>query len=157
MAAMDAAPKISAIDEFIEQMGLISQVDGSPRIAGRLFGLLLIEARPMPLHEIADRLQISRASASTNARLLASRNIIRLTAHAGDRQDYYELAARSGNYFLDEIAGRMRRNASIIGALAEPVGREAAAAGERVRALAELFDHSADFVAEWSRHLKSKS
>jgi DNA-binding transcriptional regulator GbsR (MarR family) len=154
---MDTHAKPSAIDQFIEQMGLISQADGSPRIAGRLFGLLLIEARPMPLHEIADRLQISRASASTNARLLASRNIIQLTAHAGDRQDYYQLAATDRHYFLDEIAVRMRKSATVIGAFAEPVASESEAAGARVRELAEFFDRSADFVAEWSRHFKSKS
>ena len=76
------------IENFIEMMGLIYQADGAPRIAGRIFGLLLVEDEPHSLQGIAERLQVSKASASTNARLLAEKGVIRLTTKPGVRQDF---------------------------------------------------------------------
>ena len=58
------------MDTFIEQMGLIAQEDGAPRIAGQILGYLLIEGEPRTLSQMAEALKISKASASTNARLL---------------------------------------------------------------------------------------
>src|SRR3546814_5030306 len=104
----------SAGEKFIEQMGLLSQVDGAPRIAGRILGLLLLEGRPLALHEIAERLQVSKASASTNARLLAGRDILRLRAQPGDRQDYYEFATGNEYRFLEAIGARMRNSAILV-------------------------------------------
>src|SRR5690554_6147130 len=106
---MSTHPTTSARDRFIEQMGLMSQADGAPRIAGRIFGLLLVEGKPMTLQAIADQLQVSKASASTNARLLAGRDILRRTAQAGDRQDYYQLAADNEYRFLEAIGIKMSR------------------------------------------------
>ena len=82
---------VSHTDNFIEQMGMLTQADGGPRIAGRIFGLLLVEGHPFTLDEMAARLTISKASASTNARLLLASGMIRLVAVAGDRRDFYEL------------------------------------------------------------------
>lgn len=154
---MDTHPTPSAIERFIEQMGLVSQAEGEPRSAGRIFGLLLIEGRPLPLNVIAERLQISKASASTNARLLAGRNILRLTTQPGDRQDYYELAAGNQFHFLDAIAGRLRKNAATVADFAGAVAAEAPEAGERVRQLADFYHRSAAFVAEWAQRNQSPS
>ena len=52
------------------KMGLLCESDNLPRIAGRLFGLLILEDEAFSLRELADRLQVSRASVSTNARIL---------------------------------------------------------------------------------------
>ena len=151
---MNVHPTLSARDRFVEQMGLLSQEDGGPRIAGRIFGLLLIEGRPMTLHEIATRLRISKASASTNARLLASRNILRRRTRPGERQDYYELESNNEFRVLDAIGNKLSRSAALIDEVAEDVSSEDAAAGERVRQLAEFYRQSASFVAAWSRRFK---
>lgn len=84
---------MSAVDRFVDELGLISQESGESRISGRIVGLLLVEGRELSLAEISERLGVSRASVSTNARLLLRRGVIRLTAHADNRRDYYELAA----------------------------------------------------------------
>ena len=60
----------SAVSAFIEQMGLAAEANGFSRIGGRLIAYLLIEDRPHSLDEIVERLQVSKASVSTNARLL---------------------------------------------------------------------------------------
>ena len=77
-------------DDFVELMGLISQADGEPRIGGRMFGLLLVEGRALTLNDFAQRLEISKASASTNARRLASIGVIEHIKRS-NRQDSYAL------------------------------------------------------------------
>lgn len=77
--------------EFVEKMGLISQRDGLPRIAGRILGLLVIEGGEFSFNDLSEILQISRASVSTNTRLLENLSIIERKAKAGERQDFFSL------------------------------------------------------------------
>ena len=79
-------------DEFIEKIGLAAEAEGLPRIAGRMYAFLVMNEGPHSLEELAEALRISRASASTNARLLARDRIITRTSAAGDRRDYYQVA-----------------------------------------------------------------
>ena len=79
------------VEEFIESMGLRFQDQQMPRIAGRLCGLLLIEGGPYSFGELAERLQVSRGSISTNARMLADFGLIERVAKPGDRQDHYRI------------------------------------------------------------------
>lgn len=76
---------------FIELMGVVFQGNGSPRISGRIFGLLILKGTSLSLQYISTELKISKASASTNARLLSNQGMIRLATQPGERQDYYEL------------------------------------------------------------------
>jgi len=80
------------IIEFIETMGVRFQEQNTPRIAGRLFGLLLIEGGPLSFAELAERLQVSRGSVSTNARMLADFGLIERVGKPGDRHDHYRIA-----------------------------------------------------------------
>lgn len=77
---------------FIEQMGLVAEADGLPRIAGRVFGHLLLAERPCSLDELAAALGVSKASVSTDARLLSERRLVERVSQPGDRRDYYQLA-----------------------------------------------------------------
>lgn len=151
---MEHSPVANPVENFIEQMGLITQSDGAPRIAGRIFGLLLVEGRPFALHEMAERLKISKASASTNARMLADRGMLRLTAHAGDRQDYYELVPNPYGQMVETISAKMRKSAAQIAEAEAMFPDDNSGARERVRQLSEFYRQSADFMVEWSRHLK---
>ncbi|MCK5448733.1 MAG: MarR family transcriptional regulator, partial [Gemmatimonadetes bacterium] len=54
--------------QFIERMGLAVERMGLTRTFGRLFGLLMVADRPLSLDEIVERLDVSKASVSTNAR-----------------------------------------------------------------------------------------
>jgi len=83
--------KNDPVQDFIEMMGLRFQDQQMPRIAGRLFGLLLLEGGPFSFGELADRLQVSRGSISSNARLLDDIGLIERVAKPGDRQDYYRI------------------------------------------------------------------
>lgn len=86
----DSVEQIRA--RFIEQMGVISQGDGLPRIAGRMIGLMVFDGQAYSFGDLAIELQVSRGSISTNARILEQFGIIERVAKAGDRQDYFQLA-----------------------------------------------------------------
>src|SRR5690606_17182847 len=76
-------------ERFIERMGQFFEAEAGPRIAGRLFGLLLLSPVSLSLDEIAERLQVSKASVSANARMLEQLNVIGRLTRPGDRRDYY--------------------------------------------------------------------
>lgn len=84
---------------FLDQMGSAAENDGFPRIAGRLFGALLLSEEPCSLDALAERLGASKASVSTDARRLLERGIAERHTRPGDRRDYYQLAPD----FLDRL------------------------------------------------------
>lgn len=86
-------------------MGLISEADGLPRIAGRIFGLLLVSPGECSLDEIAGALAVSRASVSTDARRLAEMGLLERRSRPGDRRDYYAVAPSS---FRNLVESRIR-------------------------------------------------
>lgn len=81
-----------ATDTFIETMGRHFEEEGIPRIAGRLFGLLLVNEEPCSLDDMAERLQVSKGSVSSNSRMLEQWGVAERVTRPGDRRDYYHLA-----------------------------------------------------------------
>jgi len=94
-------------DEFIEKVGLAAEAEGLPRIAGRIYAYLVYHEGPHSLEELAEQLQISRASASTNTRLLARDGIITRTSAAGDRRDYYQVAENHWEQMFEQALRRV--------------------------------------------------
>lgn len=101
---------------FIERMGLSAQNDGMPRIAGRMMGYFIIHGGPTSLAELAESLKVSRASVSTNARILRDLGVLEATAVPGDRQDYYQLAER---HYLPLLEGHVERMGTMSASLAQ--------------------------------------
>ncbi len=91
---------------FIERMGLVLESDGLPRIAGRIFGLLLLSEDCRSLDELAAELKVSKASVSTNARLLEQRGILERNSRPSDRRDYYRVPP---DLFSHTMAQRLQR------------------------------------------------
>ena len=90
---MSNDPSIDAIrSDFIEKTGLISQSEGLPRIAGRIFGMLIFDGQAVAFADLATKLEVSRASVSSSIRLLEERGLIKRMTKSGDRQDYFRLA-----------------------------------------------------------------
>ena len=77
------------LTRFIEDMGLYFENQGTPRIGGRILGLLMIAHEPLSAEDIAKILKVSRASVSTNMRLLTSSGMIEKTALLHDRTTYF--------------------------------------------------------------------
>lgn len=86
--------------EFVESMGRHFEEEGAPRIAGRLFGLLMVNDEPCSLDDIAEQLQASKGSASTNARLLERLGVAERVSLPGDRRDYYQVTENMGERML---------------------------------------------------------
>lgn len=101
----------NAVETFIERMGLSAQADGLPRIAGRMWGYFIIYGGPSSFSELAEALQVSRGSVSTNARLLRDLGMIERVARPGDRQDYYRLADEPYDRMMEGYVARMRHTA----------------------------------------------
>jgi len=91
--------------EFIEKMGLMFEHAGSTRTHGRMMALMLVTDNPLSLDEMAQRLQISKASLSTNARLAVQIGMARRVSRPGDRKDYYEMTPAS---FESMVAHRLQ-------------------------------------------------
>src|SRR6266850_1942025 len=61
MAVATRAQK-SRTDEVVERIAVLLEADGMPRVAGRLFGLLLLSSEPQSLDALASKLGVSKAS-----------------------------------------------------------------------------------------------
>ncbi|KKB13078.1 hypothetical protein VE25_03760 [Devosia geojensis] len=147
----------SAAENFIERMGLISQVDGAPRIAGRILGLLIVEGRPFTLDEMAERLKISKASASTNARQLRASGIIRLVAHAGDRHDYYELGSDPYRRSMETISERLASIGSEVIEAAASFPEGQAEAKRRVCQFGRFYLRMGERLKAWSEQVEDEA
>jgi DNA-binding transcriptional regulator GbsR (MarR family) len=98
--------RTSATDEFVERLAVAMEADGLPRIAGRIFGLLLLSEEPLSLDTIAERIGASKASASVNTRLLEHRGLIEQIGLPGDRRDYYQSVS---NLFVRTMEQRLAK------------------------------------------------
>ena len=125
--------------EFIEKIGLITQAEGLPRIAGRVFGLLIFDGNVVAFADLATSLQVSRGSISSSIRLLEERGLIRRIAKPGDRQDYFQLAPSP---YVSMLQGVEKRARSARAEIAETIS----ALPERAEAEARL-KQFADFYA----------
>jgi DNA-binding transcriptional regulator GbsR (MarR family) len=77
---------------FVEAVGIAFEQTGLPRMAGRVFGWLLISDPPYQSPaELAEVLMASKGSISTTARLLIQLGLIERFIIPGVRHDYYRL------------------------------------------------------------------
>lgn len=140
------------IEHFIEQMGIFTQEDGLPRIAGQILGFLLIDGEPRTLAEITEALGISKASASTNCRLLADKGAVVRMGAIGARQDSYVIADDPARRTLGSMAERFRQRAKSMDQIAQDFPENRASAQARVLNLSAFFRDSAAFLDEWTAH-----
>ena len=107
---MDGAQVFDEVrSDFIEKMGLVAQGEGLPRGAGRVFALLVFDGEAIAFGDLAETLQISRASISTAVRLLEERGLVKRVARPGDRQDYFQVAPDAFATMLGSTGARVRK------------------------------------------------
>ncbi len=116
-------------ETFVETLGLHYESAGMPRIAGRLIGLLLMDGGEHSLDALAALLQVSKASISTNARLLEQRGLVERVARPGDRRDYYRIRAHPWDQLFAFVSERIAGARQIFDA-----ATEALPAGDPARA-----------------------
>ncbi|HEX6668740.1 MAG TPA: hypothetical protein VF061_04235 [Gemmatimonadales bacterium] len=91
---------------FADRVASHFEHDGLPPIAGRIFALLLLSDEALSLDQLSEDLGVSKASASTNARLLAKFGVIEPVRRNGSRRDYYRTA---GDLFERSMARQLER------------------------------------------------
>ena len=101
---------------FVERAGLIFEREGFSRIAGRIFGLLMLSPTELSLEEVSDRLGVSRASVSTESRRLMDHGIVERTSRPGDRKDYYVIAT---DHYIRSLEQRFETTRQFVALLDE--------------------------------------
>ena len=77
---------------FVEEVGIAFEQTGLPRMAGRIFGWLLISETPYQSSaELAEALMASKGSISTTTRLLIQIGLIERFVIPGERHDHFRL------------------------------------------------------------------
>ena len=124
---------------FIEHMGQILESDGLTRIAGRIFGHLLLSAEPQSLEDLASALQASRGSISQDTRLLERIGALERVTRPGDRRVFYQIGDRMMGRM---VALRMERFERMREAIAGVAGTAADPAVQtRLKDVVDFHDH----------------
>ena len=134
--------------DFIESMGRQFEEDGAPRIAGRLFGLLMLQEAPCSLDDIAEQLQVSKGSASSNARLLEQLGIAERVTRTGDRRDYYQIAPDVGERSLERAVQGMGRMLQRLRKGADSAGTRAPAVRTRFEGAIRFHEQAMQVVSD---------
>ena len=141
--------------EFIERMGRMLEAERLPRIAGRLFGALLLAPREVSLDDLAEDLGVSKASVSINARLLEERGLIERVSRPGDRRDFYEVTPDLFRRTMEQRLARWRAFHDALTAV-RPAARREARVVRRLDELTDAYAHVlaavAESIQEWSLH-----
>ena len=132
-------------NEFIDTIGEKAEKFGMARTAGLLKGLLLVADGPLSLDEMAERLEVSKASVSTNIRLLERWKVARRVYNRHDRKNYYELRGDIWEIETEIASTIVRQELEDFGQLIARWEAELQAAGEKEAArrdslLAKLAD-----------------
>lgn len=142
-----------AVQRFVERMGLVCEKEGMARIAGRILGLLLACDGPFSLDEIAERLQVSKASVSTNARMLEQFGMIERVSEPGDRRDFYRVEADPWERMLSIARTRWRDMLEIFAEAEAALPADNAAARKRLSQAERfhrlLLDDSEALMERW--------
>lgn len=79
-------------DQFIEQFGLHFEASSYPRMAGRIFGyLLLADPAHQSMNQIVERLRSSKSSISTGLRTLVQLNLVEQLRLPGERPTFFRV------------------------------------------------------------------
>ncbi|HWA86955.1 MAG TPA: MarR family transcriptional regulator [Opitutus sp.] len=123
-AATMSAVVASAFErECIAFFADVVQVFGVPRSVGQVYGLLFASPQPLSFTDIAERLDISRGSASQGLQALRGLGAVRSVSSDGDRRERFE----------PELGLRKL----VSGVLKEQVETVVAEGGARIRKLRE--------------------
>ncbi len=91
---------------YVEKIGRYFEQLTLPRMAGRIFGWLLISETPqVSMGELVEVLQASKSSISSMTRLLIQIELVELVSLPGERRDYYRIAPNAWtNSLRDRLA-----------------------------------------------------
>lgn len=144
------------VREFVESIGGYFAQYGLPAIAGRLMGLVMVTDRPLSLDDMAGALGVSRASVSTNIRMIKAVGFVEQVSVPNDRRDYYRCSR-------DPWGASLRTNVVAADALADIARRgliafrpQSGLAREHIEDLLDFCDfyveHERGVLRQWREH-----
>ena len=145
---------------FTDRLAVLFENDGQPPIAGRIFGLLLLSDDALSLDQLADDLGVSKASASTNARLLAQLGVVEQARRPGSRRDYYRMAPDLFERSMAQRLARWQRFTEVIGEGRRTLPLASVEVRDRLEQYESAFSYMVDAIgralAQW-RGVPSRS
>ena len=131
---------------FAEEIGQLFESMGGSRMAGRVWGTLLVAAEPeLTSADFQERLRASAGSISASTRLLTEIGVIDRVRRPGERRDYFRM--RPGG--LDRL---IHQRMAIMDAAVRMMDRGLDQFGDREHARTRLED-TRDFYAWYAREL----
>lgn len=99
-------------DSMLDGLGQLADYFGFSTVMGQLFGTLLLSAKPLSLDDMTSRLDISKASVSTNMRSLERMGMVRQVwvRGGGGRRKYYQAETDFWQIFSNVLSGRELRD-----------------------------------------------
>ena len=135
---------------FVDELGLLwESSSGTPRMAGRILGALLVAEEPyLSGGELAERLNASSGSISTMTRMLEAQGVIERFVRPGSRRDFFRLVQQPWRANLQHAAAITQRYVQLLdrALLSLPEGDHAGR-----RRLTELRGFYAFWNDEWPR------
>ncbi len=123
--------------EFIDQLGQVAEAGGMTRITGRIWGLLVICGEPVAPAEIAQLLQVSRASVSSSIRILEAQDLLAISTRPGDRQRYFAMREQPYRSMIQQHAKRVADHIDVVERALKQIDRPEAR--ERLRDLDRFY------------------
>ncbi len=125
---------------FIEDVGLLFEQGGMPRMAGRIVGWLLICNPPhQSLLEIAQILEASNASISTMTRLLIQMGLVERVGLPGHRRDHYRIKTGAFDTIMHQSLQEIKTGLQLAERGLELVANQPTEMKQRLKEVRELY------------------
>ena len=135
---------------FEDELGLLWEASsGTPRMAGRILGALLVAEEPyLSGTDLAERLNASSGSVSTMTRLLETQGVIERFVRPGSRRDFFRLVQQPWRANLQHAAAITQRYVTLLDRALLTLPEDDHAGRRRIT---ELRDFYAFWNEEWPR------
>ena len=122
-----------------EQLARLAEGEGFPRIGSRMLAVLTLATAPQSINALARKLEVSRASISTNSNLLRSVGLVERIVRSGDRRDYLQVRGDSAGVLLTLGLKRLQTMREMVRAMRRAEPRSSSGQG-RLRRIEKLYD-----------------
>ncbi len=145
---------------FIEHIALYYENYGIPRIAGRMFGLMLLNTQPLSAEQLSQLLNASLSSISTNIRALITNGWVEKVTLPGDRVTYYQFSPQA----WEKVMERRKQSFAPLKAIADRMSAVLPSDDPAHQQLQQLSDwtnlmmqHYDTLIAAWQAQLRSQT
>lgn len=126
--------------EYVERWARLLEAQGSPRIAGRVYAHLATAEEPhLSLNDLAEQLDVSRGSISTNTRRLIEMGLISRVLVPGSRREHFAADPDAARGMIERAAAASRALESLAleGIALQPDAR--APGAESLQVMADIY------------------